>query len=136
MAWLELNNCTDIINKYVFSSLKLNHIKPIDMFWWLNKYGMSDQKINPLNNQVNGEDISSTLNNLSFAVALSSNLNIDVYSDLDLEKIIPILNEIPNNSCLTNNTFKKSNAGDALYKSLSILSKYSCTRQSDTWFNN
>lgn len=71
-----------LINMY-FQYLSLKHIKPIDMFWWLNKYGTSDQKINSLNNQVNGKNISSTLNNLSFAVALSSNLNIDVYSDLD-----------------------------------------------------
>lgn len=147
MDWLEWNHVLTVVNKYAGIHMNLQYVTKVDFVVWIlhfgdvyenlaNRYaagifknGLDDEAISQLR-QINKKDP-----RYSYLVALTHKFQDKTFlSDNDLDKFLPVLADIPDNTDHDKNDLLPSDAGDALYHSLYLLSNYAVERVAENCF--
>lgn len=138
MDWLEWNNVLDVINKYAQTNMNLHYVTSHDFLIWLLHYG--DVYDNILQRLFSDEFLKEHLDLIrkfgylrsihpkySFTVALTHNIDQQhLLSDNDLDKLIPILANIPDNT--GKKILENSAAGKAIFVALYALNNFAIER--------
>lgn len=139
MNWLTHKHVLNIVNNYSEVNLTLQYVDSDDFIVWILHFGDVYANLRERYSKIiypNGLDDTSIrylkhLKNLnprySFLVALTHHVkDSHFFSDADLEKLTPLLKQIPNNK---NSKIKHNSAfGQALFDSLYTLSNYGIER--------
>lgn len=146
MDWLDWNNVLTIVNNYKGIDMTLEYVTSLDFLVWLLHHG--DVYDNLLKNQLKHNpmmdyqdealelyDLRQLHPKFSFTVALTAFMPTnELLSDNDLDQMIPLLNQIPNNKSLKRTDFLTSKIGEGLYKTLYRLSNFAVERESKYCF--
>jgi len=147
MDWLEWNHVLDVVNKYAQVHMDLHYVTKVDFVVWILHFG--DMYENLANRYADGlcpnglnDEALSKLRltdkknpRYSYLVALTHRLKDNLFfSDNDLDKMLAVLNSIPDNTDHPKAEQVVSEAGIALYRSLYLLSNYAVERVSEDCF--